>query len=254
MTTWRVMIVDAHTMVRQGLRALLSGYPDLVVVGEAVDGASALARARQLQPDVILLDIQLPDGEGTETVAALHQQVPASRIIILTAATDDPDLVYRAIRAGALGFISKDGDVEELVKAIRAVGEGQAVLVPQSLTSLVAFITRAPAPAEEAPCLTERLSAREQEVLELVAQGCTNREIAERLVVSESTVRSHLHNILDKLQLSNRVQAATFALRQMQGERDGRGKPRRLPAPLPLRRMPDAEPMRPPATATRFAM
>ncbi len=218
MNPCRLIIVDAHTMVRQGLRALLADFRDLHVVGDASNGQSALAQARTLQPDIILLDIQMPDEDGLEIAAALHEEIPSARLIILTAAAPPPDLVYRAIRAGALGFISKDGDIEELVKTIRSVAQGQAVLFPSSLTSLVTFLTQAPEPAHEPAPVTERLSEREQEVLELVAQGNTNREIAEKLVVAESTVRSHLHNILDKLQLNNRVQAATFVLRQKQAE------------------------------------
>ena len=220
MNPCRLLIVDAHTMVRQGLRALLTDYRDLHVVGEASNGQSALAQARTLEPDVILLDVQMPEEDGLDVAATMHEEIPLAKLIILTAAAPPPDMVYRAIRAGALGFISKDGDVEELVKTIRSVAQGQAVLFPSSLTSLVSFLTNAPESVREPAPVTERLSEREQEVLELVALGNTNRQIAEKLVVAESTVRSHLHNILDKLQLTNRVQAATYVMKQKQA--DGR--------------------------------
>ena len=215
---YRLLLVDSRLMFRQGLRALLKRFQDLEIVGDAADGTSALELARELQPDVVLIDIHVADADVLQTTADLRRELPRANVIIMSADADDPNFVFQAIRAGARGCVSQDGEVDDLAKAIRLVAQGQAVLGPRSLTSLIDLITRVESPVEQAR-VADRLTVREREVLELVAQGSTNREIAQRLFVSESTVRSHIHNILDKLQLTNRVQAATFALTKRQADR-----------------------------------
>lgn len=222
--TTRILIVDSHTIVRQGLRVLLDSFSDLEVVGEADDGFRALGDARALRPDVILFDIPAAgDGEIQDEqlrlIVTLRREVPSAKVIALTTLGSEPHLVYQALRAGAMGYICKDTDVDELVRVIRSVAGGQAALLPESLTNLVAFITQSQHSPSSSPRVADRLSLREQEVLELVAEGCTNRQIAAKLFISESTVRSHLHNILDKLDLNNRVQAATFALTSKNAKR-----------------------------------
>jgi DNA-binding NarL/FixJ family response regulator len=205
-------------MFRQGLRALLERVDDLVVVGEASDCFGAIELARELLPEVILLDIHVPGCDIVRTTATIGREIPTTKIVILTGDSNDPNLVYQAIRAGARGYVSQDSQIDDLVEAIHLVAQGQAVLAPQSLTSLVDLITHPKMPAE-CDRIGDRLTTREHEVLELVSKGITNREIARRLFVSESTVRSHIHNILDKLQLSNRVQAAAFVLMSRDAER-----------------------------------
>ncbi len=219
-TTSRLLIADDHAMFRQGLRALLEDAPDLAVVGEAENGLDAIQKARELRPDIVLMDIQMPVCGGLEALAVLHQELPSVKVIVLTVHGNDADLVYRAVKAGAVGYVPKLSDIEDLVKTIRLVASGQAAIAPKSLTSLVAFLSTAQEGSAESTGPVEKLSGREQEVLELVAQGKSNREIGQTLSISESTVRSHLHNILGKLDLGNRVQAATFALNSIR--RDGR--------------------------------
>ncbi len=221
----RLLIVDDHKMVRQGLRALLGDCSDFVVVGEAEDGAEALTRARQLRPDVILMDLRMPGVDGLQATANIRRELPEVKIVVLTVHGDDSELVFRALKAGAVGYVPKIGDIEEVMRAIRAVVQGQAFVAPPSLTSLVKLIvkTSETPPTNGKEQASEQLSAREREILELVAQGHSNREIAERLYVSESTVRSHLHNILSKLQLQNRVQAAAYVLRTQRTAGDKAG-------------------------------
>jgi DNA-binding NarL/FixJ family response regulator len=215
-TTSRVLLADDHTMFRQGLRALLDALPDISVVGEAGDGFEAVERARLLRPDVVLMDAHMPGRSGVQATIELRAAMPEARVIILGGDSDDPKAMYEAIRNGAMGYVPKTSGVEDLVGAIRQVAQGHAALPAAALTRLVGFIVSGP--AEPVPSEQDGLSEREQDVLELVAQGRSNREIGEALCIAESTVRSHLHNILSKLNLANRVQAAAFAL----GHRDSR--------------------------------
>jgi len=225
--TYRVFLVDSRSMFRQGLRALLRHFPDVVVAGEAADGLTMLELARERSPDVVLIGAQLSGADILQTTANIRREMPRANVIILTTDAEDSTFIFQAIRTGARGCISQDSDIEDLVKAIRLVGQGQAVLAPQSLTDLINLITQPESPTEHTRVL-DRLTNREREVLNLISQGITNREIAERLCVTESTVRSHIHSILDKLQLTNRVQAATFALT---ARRTDRAEPRTLPVP-----------------------
>jgi NarL family two-component system response regulator LiaR len=215
-STCRLLLADDHAMFRQGLRALLDKLPDISVIGEATDGFEAVERARLLRPDVVLMDAQMPRRSGVDAMIELRAGMPDARVIILGGDADDPRAMYEAIRNGAMGYVPKANGVDDLIGAIRQVAQGHAALPAASLTRLVGFIVSGP--AEPAPADHDGLSEREQDVLALVAQGRSNREIAEALCIAESTVRSHLHNILSKLNLANRVQAAAFAL----GHRDSR--------------------------------
>jgi DNA-binding NarL/FixJ family response regulator len=219
--THRVLIADDHAMFREGLRAVLERQSDLRVVGEAGDGLEAIERVRLLHPDVILMDHQMPRLDGVQATARIREFLPEARIIILDVHGDDPKLMYQAIRTGAMGYVPKTSTSDDLINAIRLVAQGHAALPAPSLTRLVDYIVSSSGEAPSTERVRDGLSDREQEVLNLVAEGKSNREIADSLYISESTVRSHLHNILSKLNLANRVQAAAFAL----GHREGRPAP-----------------------------
>lgn len=221
LTALRLLIVDDFTLFRQGLRALLADAPDLLVVGEAGDAATALSQARLLRPDVILLDLHLPDADGLEATATITRELPSVKVIVVASDNRDPALVYQAIRMGAVGYVSKQSPVAELIEAVRRVARGEAILAARSITALVGYLRELTDPGGTSRATPDDLSAREREVLGLVAQGYSNRDIGERLCVTESTVRAHLHHILEKLHLSNRVQAATFALGIRPGEANG---------------------------------
>ena len=205
----RVLIADDHPVVRRGLRTLLTSEPGLEPVGEATDGAEAVLLARSLQPDVILLDMVMPRKNGLEAIIEIKRENPAARILVLTSFAED-EKVFPAIKAGALGYLLKDSSPEELLEAIRNVYQGQSSLHPTIARKLINELKQ---PPELTPAQTI-LTDREVEVLKLVAQGFTNQEIADRLTLSEWTVRTHVRNILDKLHLANRTQAALYALKE----------------------------------------
>lgn len=214
----RVLIVDDHAMVRQGLRTFLelqdSASLPIKVAGEAVNGMQAVELARQTQPDVVLLDLVMPEMDGIQATARILESNPNTRVIILTSFGEE-DKVLPAIRAGAQGYLLKDIPPLELVQAVRQVYLGNVQLHPEVARKLMSAVAgkEAPHPSQAAPQSREGLTEREQEVLQLIAEGRNNREIAERLVISEKTVKTHVSNILGKLHLDDRTQAAIYALR-----------------------------------------
>ena len=205
----RLLIVDDHELVRQGFIAMMSVEPNLDVVGEAADGVEAVELARSLQPDVILLDLAMPRKDGIEATREIRVDNPNARILIITSFAED-EKVFQAVKAGALGYLLKDSSPEALIRAIDAVYEGRLSLHPDIALKLIEELNR---PLDQPPT-EDPLTEREEEVLILVAKGLSNKEIAERLVVTERTVSAHVSNILGKLYLANRTQAALYALRE----------------------------------------
>lgn len=206
----RVLVADDHAVVRAGLRALIATEPGMELVAEAEDGQAAVDKAVAVKPDVILLDLQMPKLDGLRALEAIRQHLPEARVLILTSFASD-DHVFPAIRAGALGYLLKDTPPDQLVAAIRDVAHGESSLHP-AIARRVLRELAAPPSSEASPETT--LTEREVEVLQHVAKGLSNEEIAARLFLSERTVRTHVSNILGKLHLSNRTQAALYALRQ----------------------------------------
>jgi DNA-binding NarL/FixJ family response regulator len=210
MKALRLLLVDDHQVVRLGLRALLEGEPDFEVVGEAGTAAEAMQAAVRLRPDVVLMDIRLPDRSGIAACQQIRQRWPATQVLMLTSYTDE-DLVLEAISAGAAGYVLKQIGTDDLVQAVRAVGQGDAVLDPAVTRKVLDRVRQAEQEAHSAAF--RDLSERELQVLVLVAEGKTNAEIGEVLMLSEKTVRNHVSTILSKLDLTNRIEAATYAVR-----------------------------------------
>ncbi len=208
MTGIRVFITDDHAIVRKGIRALLATERDFEVVGEARDGAEAVAQVCELRPDVILMDLVMPNLDGIEAIRQITAQQPEARIIVLTSFAAD-DKVFPAIKAGALGYLLKDSGPQELVQAIRQVYRGEPALDPSIALKVLSELAHPP----KAPLTPDPLTERELAVLRLIAEGRSNREIADKLVITEMTVRTHVSNILGKLHLASRTQAALYALR-----------------------------------------
>jgi NarL family two-component system response regulator LiaR len=203
----RVLIVDDHAIVRKGIRALLDQVEHIEVVGEASDGQEAVTQVASLRPDVILMDLVMPKMDGIAAIRHITADQPEARILVLTSFTGD-DQVFPAIKAGALGYLLKDSDPEDLLEAIESVHHGE---LSPAIAQKVLVELRQPS---DRPPTPDPLTDREVEVIRLVAKGLSNQEIAERLVVTEATVRAHVSNILSKLHLANRTQAALYALRE----------------------------------------
>jgi DNA-binding NarL/FixJ family response regulator len=206
----RLLIADDQELVRIGFRLLLESQDDLEVVGEAADGEQAVALARELRPDVILMDIRMPRVDGIEAIGRLQALEPPPRVLVLTT-FDLDEYVFGALRAGAAGFLLKDAPKDALVQAIRVIHAGDALLSPSVTRRLVEDYARRGEPTQSPEAILRDLTPREREVLVLVARGMSNAEIAERLVVSEATVKSHVGSILLKLDLRDRVQAVVLA-------------------------------------------
>ena len=205
----RVLLAEDHHIVRGGLRALLAYNADIDVIDEAVDGVEAVFKARTLRPDVILMDLMMPRKTGIEAIIEIKQHEPSARILVLTSYAED-EHVFAAIKAGALGYLLKETSPNDLLQAIHDVYQGEASLHPSIARRLLREFNR---PAT-APSTDEPLTEREVEVIILIAQGCSNQMIGDMLFISERTVRTHVSNILGKLHLANRTQAALYALKE----------------------------------------
>jgi DNA-binding NarL/FixJ family response regulator len=212
----RAMIVDDHALFRRGLEMVLDSEPDIELVGEASDGAEAVEKAAESLPDVVLMDIRMPRSSGIEACRAMKEAAPSAKIVILTISDEEEDL-FEAIRAGASGYLLKDIPLDEVADAVRAVYGGQSLINPSMAGKLLTeFATLARRDDEEraqevpAPRLTER----EMQVLKLVARGMNNRDIAKELFISENTVKNHVRNILEKLQIHSRMEAVMVAVRE----------------------------------------
>ena len=204
-----ILVVDDQGIVRKGIRALLAEVEGMEVVGEASNGIEAVERAEAIRPDVILMDLVMPEMDGIEAIRRIVVRLPQTRILALTSFTAD-DKVFPAINAGALGYLLKDSEPDDLITAIRQVYRGEPYLHPSIARKVMEELNH---PVKH-PATPDPLTQRELEVLHLVAQGLSNQEIAERLVIGEATVRTHIGNILSKLHLVNRVQATLYALRE----------------------------------------
>ena len=206
--TIRILIADDHPVVRKGLKALLNTEPGLEVVGEAADGEQAVTKASTLKPDVILMDLSMPRKDGVQAISEIRQEVPGVKILVLTSFAEDKRIIA-AIEAGALGYLLKESSPHELVRAVCTVYRGDSSLHPTVAHKLIHSLQR----SSEGP-QTESLTVREIKVLRLIAEGLSNHDIAKKLFISEPTVRTHVSNILRKLHLDNRTQAALYALRE----------------------------------------
>ncbi len=209
----RVLIVDDHTLFRRGIAAVLSSQQDLKVVGEASDGLEAIQKVKEIAPDVVLMDLNMPRCSGLEATQALQAEMPQVNILVLTVSDDESDL-FTAIKFGARGYILKNSEPDELTHAIFHIARGGVIISPLMATKLLTELKdlSAETERESAPEADAVLSPREVEVLQLVATGATNKEIGESLFISENTVKTHLQNIMEKLHLANRSQAAAYAV------------------------------------------
>jgi DNA-binding NarL/FixJ family response regulator len=215
METIKVLVVDDHALFRRGITSVLSTQENLTVVGEAVDGLEAIEKAQALTPDVILMDLNMPRCSGLEATQALQARMPEANILVLTVSDNEADL-FAAIKFGAKGYILKNTEPDELVQAILHIAQGGVIISPPMAAKLLSEfretgVQETAAPPGEAEA---ELSPREDEVLRLVAKGATNKQIAEALFISENTVKTHLRNIMEKLHLANRSQAAAYAVKR----------------------------------------
>jgi DNA-binding NarL/FixJ family response regulator len=210
----RVLVVDDHALFRRGLQMVLGAESDVEVVGEASDGAEALKVASETLPDIVLMDVRMPRRGGIDATTAIKDAVPSAKIIMLTISDEEADL-YDAIKAGAMGYLLKEISIEEVATAVRAVYNGQSLISPSMASKLLnEFATMVRKDDERQQVPTPRLTDREMEVLKLVAKGLNNRDIAKKLFISENTVKNHIRNILEKLQLHSRMEAVVYAVRE----------------------------------------
>ena len=210
----RVLVVDDHALFRRGLEMVLEQEPDIEVVGEASDGTEAVEVATETTPDVVLMDVRMPRRGGIDACTAIKDAVPSTKIIMLTISDEEADL-YDAIKAGAMGYLLKEISIEEVASAIRAVHGGQSLISPSMASKLLnEFASMIKRTDERQQVPTPRLTDREMEVLRLVAKGLNNRDIAKQLYISENTVKNHIRNILEKLQLHSRMEAVVYAVRE----------------------------------------
>jgi DNA-binding NarL/FixJ family response regulator len=210
----RVLVVDDHALFRRGLQMVLEQEEDIEVVGEAGDGAEAVQRAADTVPDIVLMDVRMPKRGGIDACTAIKDAVPSAKIIMLTISDEEADL-YDAIKAGASGYLLKEISIEEVAAAIRAVNEGQSLISPSMASKLLTeFASMIKRTDDRQQVPTPRLTEREMEVLKLVAKGLNNRDIAKQLFISENTVKNHIRNILEKLQLHSRMEAVVYAVRE----------------------------------------
>ena len=213
----RVLIVDDHAIVRDGICALLATKPDIEVVGEAGNGREAVSKAQSLLPDVILMDLMMPEMDGIEAIRRIVARQPGARILVLTSFAAD-DKVFPAIKAGAMGYLLKDSESKDLVRAIHQVYRGESSLHPKIARKLLQELSSPPQPPPTPEPVSgptvDPLTEREVQVLQLLARGLSNQEIADQLVIVEGTVRAHVSNILSKLHLVSRTQATLYALRE----------------------------------------
>ena len=208
----RVAVVDDQELFRRGLTMLLGVEEDIEVVGEAGDGVAATELAASAVPDVVLMDVRMPKRSGIEACVSIKDVAPSAKIIMLTVSDEEADL-YDAVKNGASGYLLKDSSIDEVAQAIRVVAEGQSLISPSMAVKLLdEFKQMTRSERQQVP--TPRLTDRELEVLKLVAQGLNNREIAKRLFISENTVKNHVRNILEKLQLHSRMEAVMYAVRE----------------------------------------
>lgn len=206
--TIRVLIADDHPVVRQGLASFLDLQPDIELVGQAADGGEAVDKAIDLTPDVVLMDLAMPVIDGIEAIRRIRSACPTTKVIALTSFSDEGRL-FAAVKAGAAGYLLKDTDPSDIVKGIRMVSVGEALISPAAAAKLMQELAQG-----EPQAGVERLTGREAEVLRLIARGLSNRDIAAELVLSEKTVKTHVSNILAKLHLVDRTQAALYAVRK----------------------------------------
>ena len=210
----RVLLVDDQALIRAGFRMILEAEEDIEVVGEAGDGIEAIAEARRLEPDVVLMDVRMPRRSGIEAAGQIKEALPHAKILMLTISDEEADL-YDAIKAGASGYLLKEIPIEEVADAIRSVWAGQSRISPSMASKLLTEFAAMSKATDERPQMpAPKLTDREMEVLKLVAQGLNNRDIAKELFISENTVKNHIRNILEKLHLHSRMEAVVYAVRE----------------------------------------
>lgn len=203
----KVLVVDDHPVFRQGLFSLLKDYPDFQVVGEAANGTEAISQASEHKPDVVVMDVRMPECNGVQATTALQEALPDSKVLVLTVSDRDDDL-FAAMKAGAKGYLLKDAELDSLITAIKVVASGDVIITPAMAARLINEIKQGNMhPSNEK---MNGLSARERQVMQLVVQGDSNKDIAAKLFISETTVKAHLRTILEKLQVKNRAQAAAL--------------------------------------------